>query len=1229
MGILKSIGTIFPTSGAGLLEGGGGSRRRLILLSLLAGQDGIPTYSVGKSVDRAEVVLGLCEGEIEGLADGAKSFYIGNTALQNISGEKNFDDFNLEVFTGSGVDEDLEYFLGGSARSTPVGVELSHDVPIVRQTAQSGNIDFIEIRFVISALRGTYQDKKGSYTTSASVLMKMEYKAKSDEDWKPVIGEDGKFKLSGTVMGNTVKEFRIAVPRIEEPYEIRITKLSEDINNEMSSNVISWESFQEGYFSNVSFPNTALAHIYFQYSNQLSSIPSFYGIYKLKKIRIPSNYNPITREYSGNWDGTFKIAWSDNPAWCLYDYVMNDRYGVNAYSPVNLDKWDCYEAGQWCDELVSDGFGGKQPRYTCNFVQTQATNGREFAVYMASLFNGILVEPSTGYLRLFVERESEAVFLFTPENVTEQGFSYSFTSPETRYNDIKVSFTNPDMNWQADTRRVYSQDDIDINGRVTYDFVAVGCIREGEAMRRAQYKLSTSLNEKMTVTFTTNRQAQCLSNFDVILIADPVLGYSLPGRLKSISDDRKTIYLRTPIYLEAGIPYKIQFNTPDGLYENEIDPLSGTGRMTEFTVKEPLPDNLPELATFTISGSDRSGTPKPFRIVSISEVDGNPDVYSITALEIHRGKWADADNLDISQMENYSGLLSPTEIPHLEDLSFYMTYNKAAVQSELYLTPTYPDVNYPYYSGQLKVYSKSIYEDDWVLRETTADNVIINHPAGEYQFIALPVSTTGITPPFDTAPVFTYTIENVTDYPSNVKNLTVSRSSNGIQLSWDPVTDVDLAGYEVREGSDWESGTVITTDFLGTSTFVVINDAKTHHFMVCAKNYLDLYSRVPAYISSSVEVPEDVQNFYATVSLDRVRFDWTTVPGNDIEYEIRQGDNWSTGIKVARLKGNNTTVLLPSLPDITYSIKACTPAGLFSVNPRYTKPDMELAPDRNIIKRIDNGAEGFPGITYGFEPMKRDGQIVPNTMIMMQEFLRAEHYFPVELEKETRARNWYETTAFANLTRMKWEDMHYMYVQPEAHVSWLGSVSLDADGTVEPVIARYLGADEYTGFLGFPYTEDTDDIRHLVHSTDENNITYADGHMTKGLVLNEDTYINYETLPTVLSVFSFTFKLKIDKTTGNGINLVTLIGPNRNYVKVYIYNNKLYARFSDHKDLVVDCRYASQFDFLTIGVSQSETERSLYFFADYANLTTSDVVEAGPTGTFTKYYINRKIGEPL
>lgn len=1178
------------------------------------------TLNISESTDQAEVVLGICEGEIEGLENGTQSFFINDTSLKNANGSSNFDYFTYEFFPGSGANEELKYFLGGASNPTTVSEELSYNKPVVR-TTQSGQIDFIEIRLVIQYLR-VVKTKTGA-NWAGSVDIQVEYKPKSSTKWT-TIRKDGKpYAITGKITAPTVQELRIKVDRINEPYEIRVTKKTQDGNNSSHYNTISWEGFQEGVTSAVEFPNTALSHIYWKYNNQITSLPSFYGIYKLMKVRIPSNYNPETREYTGEWDGTFKRAWTDNPAWCLYDFVMNDRYGVNAFSQVTLDKWDCYEAGQWCDELVNNGRGGLEPRYTCNLVQTEATNGREFAMYLAGLFNAVLVEEATGYLRLFVEKDEDAVFLFTPENITEEGFSYSFTNPETRYNDIKVSFTNPELNWDPDTRRVYNQDDIDKNGRVTYDFVAVGCIREGEAMRRAYYKMITALTEKCTVTFTTNRQAQCLSNFDIILIADPVLGYSIPGRIKDISEDRKTIYLRDSIYLEAGIPYKIQINVPEGIFETEINPLSGNGSLYEFTIKDSLPSNLPEAAAFTISGSSRSGTPKPFRIMSISESEGNPDNYTITALELNRNKWAASDNMDFEGMGEYSGLLNVTDIPHLLDAEFFTTYDAINLQTNIVVSPTY-DKDYPYYSGNLIVYSKALNEDNWTKRDVEGGDTIIDHPAGEYQFIILPVATTGITPPFENAPIFTYYVEDTLDYPSNVKNLRIVRSVNGIQLTWDSVGDIDLYGYEIREGQDWESGEVLITDFSGTSTFITIGDSLTHHFMVCAKNYQGNYSQIPAYISSTVYAPDDVPDFYATTSQDRVRFDWTQVDGVDIEYEIRQGQNWSTAIKIAKVKGNNTTVLVPAQANAVFCIKACSSAGLYSTNPRYARPDIELFSNRNVIVRIDNSGEGFPGITYGFEPLT----YVDQALVMKQEVTRAEHYFPVQLNKLTRARNWLETEAFSYGSRLTWEDLHYRYSQTESHISWINSKELDSDGDIDLIIMKYRQPEDYNGLYGFPYNGYTNDLQEKTYADVETNISYSDARITQGLTLQEDTKLKYSGL-VIPETFSACFKLKTNSVTEGNINLISFIGEEKNYFKVYMYNKKIYLRCSDHKDIVLPVKWASEIDFITIGVSQSSSERILYFFADYGNYEIYKNIEAEPIGGFNQYYINHNIGEPL
>lgn len=1204
------------------------------------------TIQVSDTVDKAEVLLGLCEGEIEGLEKGEKSFYVGDTPLRGINGENNFEDFDLKIFPGSGEGELIDYNLGGATQPHSVSQDLHYGYPRTVYGTHN-NIDYLDVRIVVNYLLDS-ANKKGKLR-DYSVGVKIEYQRASEGDtWHNPTGEDEPFLLTGQITSNTVVQFRIKVARVNEPYVIRVSKTSPDADGSSYHNDITFESFYEGVIDTREFPNTAIAQVYIRSSDQLNSIPNLSGVYKLLKIRVPSNYDPITHTYEGEWDGTFKRAWSDNPAWCLYDFVMNDRYGMNAYTTVNLDKWDCYEAGQWCDELVSDGKGGLEPRFTCNLVQTEATNGREFVSYLAGLFQAFLVELATGYLRLFVDKDAEPVFLFTPENVTETGFSYSFTNPETRYNDIKVSFTNPEMNWEADTRRLIDyidpnsdsykriQEDIDFNGRVTYDFVAVGCIREGEALRRAFYRLNTALNEKMQVSFTTNRQAQCLSNFDVILISDPVLGYALSGRIKSISEDRKTIYLRDSIYIEDNSEeFTIKINLPDGIYEDKLVQPEIVGRTKELQLQNPLPDNLPEAATFSIS-SGKFGTAKPFRILSIAESEGNPDQYVINAMELDRGKWEAADNLQLSNSIEYSSLPSSSEVPHILDLSFYLTYDPVAMQTELTLTPTYVDT-YPYYSGNIRVFTRESNSTDWVRQNTVRNNIVEGMEAGTYDFIVLPISTTGVTPPFETAPIFTYTVASTNTYPSNIKNLKAEPNTNGVILTWDPVDDLDLAGYEIRAGDDWETGDLIVTNYSGNSYYIPVTDADTQYYMVAAKNYMGNYSQYPGYVSSAVMAPDDVPSFYATVSNDRVRFDWEQVEGTDIEYEIRLGNNWNTAQKVASIKGNNTTVLLPSGSNITYCIKAKSPVGLYSRNPRYTQPDMLLKPDRNVILRYDNGADDFTGYTYNFEPFIPEGGSEPyeNMLQMSNSAIYAEHYFPVTLNKETRARNWLETTAFSDPRRYTWEELPFRYTSEQAHMMWIGAQNLEMDGSIEAVIAKWKGTDSWDGYLAFPYDSNTADVMNEITPSESENIEFTAGYLGGALVLDGDTYLKYDNI-TIPSIFSIYFKMKIEKPEEarpnvyqENINLITLANGDDSYIRLYVTDGQLICKASDGNDIAVNFAHADNLDFVTVALIQSENERILYFYSDYVMFESYKVIEATPIGDFTKYYVNKKIGDNL
>lgn len=1183
----------FKLSGGG---GGGGSITR--------------TPDNLRSADTVEVLLGLGEGEFEGLENGFKSFYIGDTQLQNNNGSDNFSDYQLEILPGSGVGEDVKFNLGGAARSTSVNVTLAKDTPVVRQLS-TGDVDFLEVRLVIQSLYR--QEDDGVY--ESSITVSIEYKGISDSDWKKVYPNN--LTINGKTTSNYVKDIRWAVSRIEEPYEIRIIKLSEDSGTKVIS-LINWESIQEIDGKIKSFSNTALAHLTIKASDQFSSVPDFSGIYKCLKIKIPSNYDPINRTYDGIWDGTFKIAWSDNPAWCLYDFIMNNRYGVRAYSDVTLDKWDTYEASQWCDELVSDGRGGKQPRYTFNAVIADARNGKEQAVYMAGLFNAVLIEEATGYLRLKLDKDDKAVFLFSPENVVNGNFSYTFTDPSTRYNDVTVAFTNPELNWETDRRRIYNKDDIAKNGRVTYEFAAVGCIREGEALRRAYYQLLTATSEKVTVSFQTNRAAQVLSNYDVVLIADPNMGYSLTGRIKSVDiEDRKKIHLRDSIYLEAGIDYKVVFTASDGIFETEIEPISGNGNLYDLIFKEPLPNTIPEKSVFSIYGSKKTGTPKPFRVISIVEEDGGSDVYTITAIEINRVKWEAIDNLEMAFDQEYSGLPSAVDIPYALDVSFSEFYDAKKIQMQL-LISTVLDYNaYPYYSDEIVVYSREVETEAWVRRDVVKKNIILDHPAGKYEFVVLPKSILGNTPPFDGAPRYVYEVTNLKDPPKDVRNLRATKYLNGVQLEWDPNTDIDLAGYEIREGDSWDTAKIISENYQGNSIYIGVDDSVSYTYLVKAIDGLGNRSINAASIVVRVTPPDNVREFYATTNIDRIRFDWTEVEGIDIVYVIKKGDTWESGIEIMRTKGNNATVLQPAQPGTYFSIKALSPAGLYSEKARFAKPDVQLAQNRNIILEVDNGKAGFPGITYNFEPSPNLSEV----MVMKDNAIFAEHYFPVTLDKVARARNWFETQAFVFGSRLTWEDLHYRYSEPEAHITWINSSELtEKTGEIKTVIAVKDG-NNYEGLIGFPLEDDTDDVTGTIHADVDTGVRFMPGRLTNGLYLDNDTEVQWRSL-NIPEIFSLSFRLRVTEDTKNNFEIMRIVNSLTNtYLYLYVNENQLFITSSDRITMSIPVKWVSKLDFITVAISQDETTRKLFFNSEYANYTEERSAEIPPLGKFNSIYI--------
>lgn len=739
------------------------------------------------STDVVEALLGISEGPIKGLKDGAKTYLIGETALQDTSGSSNFENFELINYKGSEVGEDIYSRLGGFGASTTVSTQLATNVAVIR-TGQHSLIDYLDVRFAINQLVKSTQ--KGTFNHTGKWTI--EYKPVSETVWTPVrtpeknplppqisgpsfdifYGDEGTDKninaspgdrptfwassqpistanaaiwfntsnnyqpktFNGTAWslptglvfannhwswseasswgadkstkafvgtklpknatyeqgdywlrtdknqayfyngsswiiagsslrpgtfgengtGGTIevkdgeisitakttqvfpKEFRIPVKRINEPYMIRVVKTSPINTTELFFD-ITWESFQEVTAKPYKFPALAATQLVARASEQFSSIPDFSGIYQGRIIRVPSNYDPVARTYTGVWDGTWKLAYSNNPAYVANDLVQNDRYGMNAYYPITLSKWDVYDAGVWCDTRTTDG----RPRFTYNGLISDPRGGRDALNYICGIFAGRFFDDGNGTGVIKVDRDGGAAVVFAPENVVDGIFTYSFTEISTRHNDITVAFTNPDLNWAEDRRRVSDQDHIDQYGRIPHNFVAVGCTSAEEAIVRARYHLITGIKETMMVNFKTNRMGLYMSPYDVILLSDPDMEFGVTGRVQAVTGPRK-IKLREPIHLEPGFSHRISFQliseaTNDFVVETR-NLTSATGSLTELNVTTDLP-TLPADAVFTIEQTNGDAAPVAFRVMSISEIDGDPDNVEIQAMQMHRAKW--------------------------------------------------------------------------------------------------------------------------------------------------------------------------------------------------------------------------------------------------------------------------------------------------------------------------------------------------------------------------------------------------------------------------------------------------------------------------------------------------------------------------------------------------------------------------------------------------------------
>ncbi|EFH0383068.1 host specificity protein J [Escherichia coli] len=605
-----------------------------------------------KSTQMMSVIDAIGEGPIEGPVKGLQSILVNKTPLTDTDGNPVIHGVTAVWRAGEQEQTPPEGFESSGAE-TALGVEVTKAKPVTR-TITSANIDRLRVTFGVQSLLET--TSKGDRNPSSVRLL---IQLQRNGNW--VTEKDV------TINGKTTSQFLASVildnlpPR---PFNIRMVRETADSTSDQLQNKTLWSSYTEIIDVKQCYPNTAIVGLQVdaeQFGGQQMTVN--YHI-RGRIIQVPSNYDPEKRTYSGIWDGSLKPAYSNNPAWCLWDMLTHPRYGMGKrLGAADVDKWALYAIGQYCDQRVPDGFGGTEPRMTFNAYLSQQ---RKVWDVLSDFCSAMRCMPVwNGQTLTFVQdRPSDVVWPYTNSDVVVDdngvGFRYSFSALKDRHTAVEVNYTDPQNGWQTSTELVEDPEAILRYGRNLLKMDAFGCTSRGQAHRAGLWVIKTGLLETQTVDFTLGSQGLRHTPGDIIEICDnDYAGTLTGGRVLSIDASSRTLTLDREVTLpETGAA--------------TVNLINGSGKPVSVDITaHPAPDRiqvstLPDgVETYGVWGlSLPSLRRRLFRCVSIREnTDGT---FAITAVQHVPEKEAIVDNG--ASFEPQSGTLNsviPPAVQHL------------------------------------------------------------------------------------------------------------------------------------------------------------------------------------------------------------------------------------------------------------------------------------------------------------------------------------------------------------------------------------------------------------------------------------------------------------------------------------------------------------------------------------------------------------------------------------
>ncbi|MGE1368332.1 phage tail tip protein [Escherichia coli] len=606
-----------------------------------------------KSTQLLSVIDAISEGPVEGPVDGLKSVLLNSTPVLDTEGNTNISGVTVVFRAGEQEQTPPEGF-ESSGSETVLGTEVKYDTPITR-TITSANIDRLRFTFGVQALVET--TSKGDRNLSEVRLL---VQIQRNGGW--VTEKDI------TIKGKTTSQYLASVvvdnlpPR---PFNIRMRRMTPDSTTDQLQNKTLWSSYTEIIDVKQCYPNTALVGV--QVDSEQFGSQQVSRNYHLRGriLQVPSNYNPQTRQYSGIWDGTFKPAYSNNMAWCLWDMLTHPRYGMGKrLGAADVDKWALYVIGQYCDQSVPDGFGGTEPRITCNAWLTTQRKAWDVLSDFCSAMRCMPVW--NGQTLTFVQdRPSDKVWTYNRSNVVmpDDGapFRYSFSALKDRHNAVEVNWIDPDNGWETATELVEDTQAIARYGRNVTKMDAFGCTSRGQAHRAGLWLIKTELLETQTVDFSVGAEGLRHVPGDVIEICDDdYAGISTGGRVLAVNSQTRTLTLDREITLPSS------GTTLISLVDGSGNPVSVEVQSVTDGVKvkvSRVPDGVAEYSVWGLKLPTLRQ--RLFRCVSIRENDDG--TYAITAVQHVPEKEAIVDNgahFDGDQSGTVNGV-TPPAVQHL------------------------------------------------------------------------------------------------------------------------------------------------------------------------------------------------------------------------------------------------------------------------------------------------------------------------------------------------------------------------------------------------------------------------------------------------------------------------------------------------------------------------------------------------------------------------------------